>query len=349
MDWASRVCKQFLDVKPATKKQYAYDLRVIARYLREQRGQAVQSNAEVVQAVIGPCAEGLPARTRILLRGFRAWALQNGRQDGRRYSQSQVRRMQATVNRLMKLAVDLGCVQWAHRVILPLPIVPPSRHCRRVKLTRADVQAMIRCCQDRQDTKGRRDELTLWLMYANGLRVGEILSIDYPDGVNISEGAVMIRPSGVHTGPLADPCKRESIELPAGTQEVLHDYLAVRGPGPGPLLMSEARQLSGRTQGITADGLRHAVGKLALTAIGRQVTPEDLRFAGIQALGRLTHGNDLWVSILSRHRVYSGSDRTWQRYQDDPVYTMRGAAEIVQSGRPWVHPSALDGDTSVIL
>lgn len=337
MCWTEDILNELLGGKRRTATQYAYDLRILGRYLRAQ-GQHVASLADVVRAVIGPCRDGQPAKTRQRMRAFTAWALQHGRQDGRGYSQSQVRRLQATFNRAMYLAVEAGHVGYQERVLLRLMEVPPARHRRRAKLSRQDVFAMLEICRQRQDTKGLRDELALWLMYANALRVGEVCSIEYPEGVDLAAGTVAVQPTGLHERVARD--RHEVIELPVATAQLLARVLEARGSQPGPLLVSAARWQAGEPVGVTVAGLRDSIGRLASDAIGRRVTPADIRFAGIQAIGQLTRGNDLWVSILSRHRVYTGSGRTWQRYQDDPVYTMREAGEIVQRGRPWQHPSA---------
>lgn len=330
MTWASDLLEYHLTRdKIGTSRQYAYDLRVFGRYLRDQRGESVESNIDVVRRLIGPCADGQPSITRMILRGFTAWALQGGQQNGDGYSQAQVRRMQSSVRSLMMGAVECGMVDYQDRVMAPLiDHGPPTRNVRSPG--RGVVMSMISLCQQRADTKGRRDELALWLMFANALRVGEVCSIQFPTGVDRENAAVWVTPKGSHD--------QEEIELPKGTMASLDKYLALRGETPGPLLVSLDHRRQD-TNGITTEGLRGVVAALG-QQVGAYVRPHKLRHAGITEITRLTNANDLWVSILSRHRVYRGRGRMWQRYQDDPVYTMREAASIVQLGRPWHHPSA---------
>lgn len=328
--WATDLLEYHLTRdKIPTSRQYAYDLRIIGRYLSEERGEDVETNADVVRRIIGPCADGKPAMTLMLLRGVTAWALQHGKQNGRGYSQSQVRRLQSSVRSLMMGAIECGIVNYADRVLPPLiDHGPPVRNVRSPG--RAVVMAMISQCQQRGDAKGKRDELALWLMFANALRVGEVCSVEYPDGVDLEHGAIWVRPKGHHD--------REEIELPRTSVAALEAYLEVRGDTPGALFLSMDHRRRGCPDAVTTEGMRHVVSDLGKQA-GAYVRPHKLRHAGITEITRLTNANDLWVSILSRHRVYRGRDRMWQRYQDDPVYTMREAASIVQIGRPWRHPS----------
>ncbi len=312
-----------------TGRQYAYDLRIIARYLREERGEEIDGNVDVVRRLIGPCAEGQPAITRMILRGLTAWALNSGKHDGDGYSQSQVRRMQSSVRSLMMGAIECGIVDYSNRVLPPLiDHGPPARNVRSPG--RDVVMSMISRCQQRRDAKGRRDELALWLMFANALRVGEVCSVMYPEGVDMEAGTIWIRPKGYHD--------REEIELPKLTVAALAEYIDARGDEPGALFVSLDHRRHGTPEAITTEGMRHVVAGLG-NDLGAYVRPHKLRHAGITEITRLTNANDLWVSILSRHRVYRGRDRMWQRYQDDPIYTMREASSIVQIGRLWRHPT----------
>ncbi|MFA5265504.1 MAG: tyrosine-type recombinase/integrase, partial [Opitutaceae bacterium] len=293
------------------------------------RGEEIEGNVDVVRRIIGPCAEGKSAMTRMILRGLTAWALQGGKQDGDGYSQSQVRRLQSSVRSLMMGAIECGIVDYSNRVLPPLiDHGPPARNVRSPG--RAVVMGMISRCQQRRDAKGRRDELALWLMFANALRVGEVCSVEFPNGVDLDNGTIWVRPKGHHD--------REEIELPKTTMAALDAYLTERGDEPGALFVSMDHRRCGKPEAITTEGMRHVVDDLG-QQVGAYVRPHKLRHAGITEITRLTNANDLWVSILSRHRVYRGRDRMWQRYQDDPIYTMREAASIVQIGRPWRHPT----------
>ena len=316
--------------KPGTSRQYAYDLRVIGRFLRDHRGEQIDGNADVVRAMIGPCVNGQPVRTKVLLRGFEAWAIREGKRDGRPYSQAAVRRFQVSFKALMRAAMELGFVAYEHRVLPKLmEQAPPVRDVRSPG--RSAVMRMLSICQVRADLKGRRDELALWLMFANALRVSEVCSIEYPHGVDLDAGTVWISAKGRHD--------REEIELPRDTQRVLEDYLELRGEAPGRLLNRRDRRRPGDAEPLTTSGLRRVVVELG-RQVGARVRPHQLRHAGLTEMARLTNGNDVWVATLSRHRAYSSWGRMWHRYIDDPIYTMREAANIVQRGRIWRHPSA---------
>ena len=138
------------------------------------------------------------------------------------------------------------------------------------------------------DARGRRDRAIFELVYAAGLRVGELTALDLDD-VNLGEGLVRVRGKGnrerivpvgsravaalrTHLGSRQDlplPCRQDS-----GRRGVPHP----RGGGdcPGPL--TQALFLNGRGGRITPRAVQQALVRyLRVTGLGGKITPHGLR------------------------------------------------------------------------
>lgn len=332
-DWANDLLEYHLSTASRkTSVQYAYDLRVMQRFL-DHAGHPVAGNIGVVEYIAGLCLDDQPAQVTLRMKQFEVWALGGGRQDGTGFTPSSVRRVESSVRKLLTNAEDL-------RVLRPEQIprirlidhAPPIRNVKAPP--RIIIERMIGQSQRRGDAKGLRDELALWLMFANALRLSEVRSIQYPKGVDLEAGEVTIRPKGGLQGQI--------IQLPRETARVLSAYVEARGTREGPLIASENRSANG--EGISDTGLRMVVQNLAKAVEApKRVNPHMLRHAGITEIGRLTNHNAMWICLLSRHRTPDLIAREqkimWLRYEDDPQFCHREAANIVQRGRPWRNPT----------
>jgi len=136
-----------------------------------------------------------------------------------------------------------------------------------------------------------RDRAMLGLMYTMALRRAEVVGLDLCD-VDLEGERLWILGKG--------RTQKESVFLPTQTASVLREWLAVRGPAPGPLFTSQDPRRSGDTQRLTLNAVTKRVRQIGQQA-GVRVTPHGLRHAGITRALDLTNGDARRVRALSRH------------------------------------------------
>jgi len=152
----------------------------------------------------------------------------------------------------------------------------------------------------RQDPLARRDKAILELLYATGIRVGELVEINLED-INFSEKMVRVRGKG----------KKERI-VPFG--RVAHDslmfYQSARSLIHKGCIDPEAFFLNYRGQRLTSRSVERIVDKyIQSTAVRRKISPHSLRHSFASHL--LSRGADLRViQELLGHKSLS----TTQKY-----------------------------------
>jgi integrase/recombinase XerC len=141
-----------------------------------------------------------------------------------------------------------------------------------------------------------RDRAIVELLYATGIRVGELCALDIGD-LSLEEGVIRIR--GGKGG------KERLLPIGGKALEAIGEYLKVRGVGNGPLFLSRSnRRISDRS-------VRRLVKRLAEEAgLGKDVSPHTLRHSFATHL--LERGADLRSvqemlghSSLSTTQVYT--------------------------------------------
>lgn len=163
--------------------------------------------------------------------------------------------------------------------------------------------------------KGRRDLALVRLMHDVALRRAEVLALDLVD-VDLEAGTVAV----VGKGKTA----KNPLSLPGPTRAALADWLAVRGPDPGPVFV----RLDGANRGdrLTGRGLHKVVRRLGERArLSRPLRPHGLRHAGITRALDLTGGNVREVRKFSRHAKVE----TLMVYDDNRADVAGAVAELV--------------------
>ncbi len=149
----------------------------------------------------------------------------------------------------------------------------------RDPLTREEVEALLVACG--QGRRGARDRALLTLLYRGAIRVGEAVTVRYPEDVREVEGRLHVRiqyPKGWNPQPRADGKRRKptpprTVALDERGTALVMEWIAVRGDAPGPLLVtsrghrmwtSHARRLcrrlrvkAGITRRVHPHGFRH--------------------------------------------------------------------------------------------
>ena len=160
-----------------------------------------------------------------------------------------------TLRALTKLARIAGYITWTIEVeaddaVLYRDTRGPGRE---------GYVAMLELAAQHKNKKlAARDVVILRLGYDLALRRGEIVSLDYPDHVDLELGRLHVLGK--------KRTEREPITLPTPTRLALVAWLAVRGEDPGPLFLSLDRagkgdgRLSGRSIASVVDRLTQALG-----------------------------------------------------------------------------------------
>ena len=142
-----------------------------------------------------------------------------------------------------------------------------------------------------ESAKGRRDLALVRLLHDVALRRAEVLALDVAD-IDLEASTVAIIGKG--------KTDRVPITLPGPTRAALADWLAVRGPDPGPAFV----RLDGACPGarLTGRGLAKVIGTLGRRAgLARPLRPHGLRHQGITRCIDKTGGNVREVRKFSRH------------------------------------------------
>lgn len=265
-------------VSPNTLRAYRRDLETFVEFLEEQAPEAATD----------------PRRVDALL--VRSFLAQRHRDGLARSSQG---RLLSAVRALFRFAEGEDVVEANPAEGLPTPKAPKTlpRHLRP-----GEIERLLEAPLQRDDPLGRRDRVVLELLYAAGLRVGELVGLDWSD-LDLDAGTVRVLGKGGKErmvpfgGPAAEALDRWHVDWPALRA------LADDDDGRPLLLHHRGGRLSARSVRRVVD---HWVGVAAVTA---GVHPHTLRHTFATHL--LENGADLRsIQELLGHSSLS----TTQRY-----------------------------------
>ncbi len=189
---------------------------------------------------------------------LRAFLGQCRRSDGSRQAATTLARKQSALRSFFA---------WLRRDQPALP--DPTAALRAPKLPRAlpralDADAVMQLMRPPPGAAptARRDHTALLLLYGLGLRLSEAASLR-DDDLDLERGVARVLGKGG---------KERDLPLPGGIVPALRDYRATRPPNAGPQF------LVGRAgRGLSARTIARIVDRAALRALGRHVTPHQLR------------------------------------------------------------------------
>jgi integrase len=343
-DWSATTPAQLVEAHLAktanTARGYAADLDAFASWLAERDGLAEVNAAQAARRLIDG---GRAAAMRTLI----AWT---NDMRSRHLSASTIRRRIASLKSLIALAgnPDIEVIAW--QVGSP-PNLPPAGRVRDVRgPERATVLRMFDHCRGREDHQGARDEAILSLLYYQGMRASEVMSIRMCD-VDLDATPASVRVTAKRGQ------GRTQLPVCSATADAIERWLEFRGRDAGPLFLrcnrvtarrpAAGERESGRakpkrtvrydrrlrcrklvsTKRLSYWGMRAMVRRVGASA-GCRCWPHGLRHAAISHLAALTEDSPLWGVAFSRHKDV----RAWSMYQDRNVSYL-SAAEVLSRGQ----------------
>jgi integrase/recombinase XerC len=262
---------------PRTLKAYAFDLSDFARFLE------APSPAAAVEALLA--AE--PGFANLLALRYRSHLTE------RSLASATVARRLAALRSLVRLARSLGRITWS------LDIESPSQQPYR-DTTGPGLEGWRAIHQEGQRRSGAVDKRNLALvrlLHDRAIRRGEAVAMDLVDVDLTFEpwGRIAIVGKG-RTEP-------EWLTLNRRTRDALRDWIAVRGPEPGPLFTRLDRAAGeGELARLTGDSVNRMVRRLSRRAgLAREARAHGLRHQGITRALDKTDGDVRRVRVFSRH------------------------------------------------
>lgn len=196
-------------------------------------------------------------------------------------------------------AVDLGTISGES--------LPAGRD-----LDDGEVRALVKVCQQDPLPAGVRDAAIIGLLYTGGLRRAEAAALTLAD-VDTTTGQLIVR-SGKGR-------KARTVYLQGGALDALLDWLEVRGPHPGALLLPINKGGRIQERPLTAQAIYRLLNKRAVQAGVKAFSPHDFRRTFVGDL------LDRGVDIVTVQRLAGHADpKTTARYDRRPETAKRQAA-----------------------
>ena len=203
----------------------------------------------------------------------------------RRLQPATVNRRLATLRALVKLAINLGLIDWQLR-----PDKLPNKPYRDTTgPTPGTIAQMLEHLAQQQTAIATRNIAILRLLFDLGLRRGEVTNLDLVD-LDLNNDTIAVTAKGQK--------HKDALTLPDPTKRALIDWLGVRGYHPGPLFLSAT---SGHRRRITGKAIWRMIRNLG-HLLGTTVRPHGLRHAAITEALNQTNGNVRAVQRFSRHK-----------------------------------------------
>ena len=150
-------------------------------------------------------------------------------------------------------------------------------------ISQGELYAMMGICAEDGGPAGVRDGALIGLMYAAGLRRAEVVALNVED-YTPETGDLVVRGKG---------SKERLLYVDNGAQDALHDWLALRGPEPGPIFCPINKGGRLELRRLTDQAVYNMLRKRAGQATVKPVSPHDMRRTFVSEL--LDAGADLAV------------------------------------------------------
>lgn len=207
--------------------------------------------------------------------GFPWWALRYQHVQAirarlaERYPPATANRTLSALRRVLQESWRLGYMdaETYHRAV-DVPNIKGSTLPKGRALSSFEVEHLYRAIDGLDTPRRERDAALLSVLYAGGLRRGEAVALDVGD-FEAGEGCIRVR--------FGKGRKEREVFLENGGRDAVEDWLAVRGPAPGPMFYRIRKGGAVIRERLTDSGVWRILQKWAAAADVRNVAPHDLR------------------------------------------------------------------------
>ncbi len=233
-----------------------------------------------------------------------------------KFAPSTVNQMLCALRRVLKEAKKLKLISTVdYTEAVDLDSLPENRELQGRALTKSEIAALIKVCQEDKSRTGIRDLALMAILLGTGLRRSEVVALNLPD-YDPTTGA--LRVIGGKGG------KNRTVYLPTSAKKFMEKWLKVRGVRNGPLLYPVSRGKRVVRRRMTDQAVLYILQKRASEAGVKSCSPHDCRRTFISDL--LDAGVDLvTVSHLAGH----SSPLTTARYDRRGEDAKRRAVELL--------------------
>lgn len=202
-----------------------------------------------------------------------------------RYAPATANKLLAALRRVLREARRLGQLGADdYDRAVDIPTIRAQRLPRGRLVTDGEIGALLRVCADDVTPAGARDAAIIALLRGAGLRRAEAATLDLAD-YDAESGALTVR-SGKGD-------KDRLVYAPAGARSALRDWIAIRGPSPGPLFYGLVKSGTLVPRRLAGQAMAVVCAARAVEAGVAPFTPHDMRRSFISGL--LDAGADMAV------------------------------------------------------
>ncbi|MBD1932575.1 MULTISPECIES: tyrosine-type recombinase/integrase [Cyanophyceae] len=233
-----------------------------------------------------------------------------------KYSPATVNKMLTALKRVLQEALKLELLsEKDYKLATDLRPVPGSKGLRGRALSRDEIAALVKVCQNDSTPTGTRDAALIAILRGSGVRRRELVNLDKSDFYP-SKGAIEVRDG--------KGGKDRTVYLSTQAIRVVLNWLAVRGDAPGPLLCPVSKGKRVTIRRLTSQSVLFILQKRGEEADVADFSTHDFRRTFISDL------LDAGVDLVTVQRLAGHSDpSTSSRYDRRPEAVKRRAVELL--------------------
>ena len=233
-----------------------------------------------------------------------------------KYSPATTNKMLTGLKRVLQEALKLELIQERdYKLATDLRPVPGSKGLKGRALSREEIAALLKVCQQDSTPSGVRDAALIAILRGSGVRRQELVNLDLKD-FDASTGAIEVRDG--------KGGKDRTVYLSTQAMKVVLNWLAVRGDAPGPLLCPVNKGKRVTIRRLTSQAVLFILQKRGEEAGVAAFSTHDFRRTFISDL------LDAGVDLVTVQRLAGHSDpSTSSRYDRRPEAVKRRAVELL--------------------
>ena len=233
-----------------------------------------------------------------------------------KYSPATTNKMLTALKRVLQEALKLELIKEKdYKLATDLRPVPGSKGLKGRALSRDEIAALFKVCQQDSSPTGVRDAALIAILRGSGVRRRELVNLDLSD-FEESTGAIEVRDG--------KGGKDRTVYLSSQAIRVVLNWLAVRGDAPGPLLCPVNKGKRVTLRCLTSQSVLFILQKRGEEAGVASFSTHDFRRTFISDL------LDAGVDLVTVQRLAGHSDpSTSSRYDRRPEAVKRRAVELL--------------------